>query len=283
MCARFALVCHGMAASQIAALWTSYSDHGGCGIETLLRIDVCTCGRARRTFRKRLFRAASKETVRLSAIVSRQRSCRWRTSPITAAIRSASSCTGWSRSMRDQSSCRKPRSGLLERNLIRFVAQRPELKKLGMPTKKGLLMYGPPGTGKTHTIRFLASSAERPHGSARDGRAARQHQSVHRARSIVAAERRGDRRRRPDRPRAGRNGNRPRVAPQSAAQRNGRPAGGRGDSVSVDHEPPRMRWSERSPPVRVASIRPSSSRSPMKPAAASSCGSTLPVQRSRTM
>jgi len=47
---------------------------------------------------------------------------------------------------------------LLERNLIRFVAQRPELAKLGLPTKKGLLLYGPPGTGKTHTIRFLASS-----------------------------------------------------------------------------------------------------------------------------
>jgi ATP-dependent 26S proteasome regulatory subunit len=47
---------------------------------------------------------------------------------------------------------------LLERNLIRFVAQRPELAKLGLPTKKGLLMYGPPGTGKTHTIRYLAGS-----------------------------------------------------------------------------------------------------------------------------
>jgi ATP-dependent 26S proteasome regulatory subunit len=49
---------------------------------------------------------------------------------------------------------------LLERNLIRFVAQRPELAKLGMPTKKGLLLYGPPGTGKTHTIRYLAGALQ---------------------------------------------------------------------------------------------------------------------------
>jgi ATP-dependent 26S proteasome regulatory subunit len=44
---------------------------------------------------------------------------------------------------------------LLERNLVRFVEQRPTLARLGMPTKKGLLFYGPPGTGKTHTIHYL--------------------------------------------------------------------------------------------------------------------------------
>src|SRR5207253_9343498 len=31
------------------------------------------------------------------------------------------------------------------------------LRRLGMPIKKGLLFYGPPGTGKTHTIHYLAS------------------------------------------------------------------------------------------------------------------------------
>lgn len=46
---------------------------------------------------------------------------------------------------------------LLEGNVASFIQQRPQLKKLGMPVKKGLLFYGPPGTGKTHTIHYLAS------------------------------------------------------------------------------------------------------------------------------
>ena len=47
---------------------------------------------------------------------------------------------------------------LLDRNVIRFVEQRPRLAKLGLSTKKGLLFYGPPGTGKTHTIHYLAAA-----------------------------------------------------------------------------------------------------------------------------
>jgi ATPase family associated with various cellular activities (AAA) len=46
---------------------------------------------------------------------------------------------------------------LLDRNVGDFIRKRDELKKLGMPLKKGLLFYGPPGTGKTHTIHYLAS------------------------------------------------------------------------------------------------------------------------------
>jgi len=45
---------------------------------------------------------------------------------------------------------------LLDRNVVDFVQQRDQLKKLGLPIKKGLLFYGPPGTGKTHTIHYLA-------------------------------------------------------------------------------------------------------------------------------
>ena len=45
---------------------------------------------------------------------------------------------------------------LLDRNVVDFVKQRGQLKKLGLPIKKGLLFYGPPGTGKTHTIHYLA-------------------------------------------------------------------------------------------------------------------------------
>jgi AAA+ superfamily predicted ATPase len=45
---------------------------------------------------------------------------------------------------------------LLERNVSDFIRQREQLRKLGMPIKKGLLFYGPPGTGKTHTVHYLA-------------------------------------------------------------------------------------------------------------------------------
>jgi hypothetical protein len=47
---------------------------------------------------------------------------------------------------------------LLDRNAVRFVEQRPRLRKAGMATKKGLLFHGPPGTGKTHTIHYLAGA-----------------------------------------------------------------------------------------------------------------------------
>jgi AAA+ superfamily predicted ATPase len=49
---------------------------------------------------------------------------------------------------------------LLDRNVIQFVRQRPQLAKFKQPTKKGLLFYGAPGTGKTHTIHYLARALE---------------------------------------------------------------------------------------------------------------------------
>lgn len=49
---------------------------------------------------------------------------------------------------------------LLDRNIIHFVRQRPQLAAAGMATKKGLLFYGPPGTGKTHTLHYLAGALE---------------------------------------------------------------------------------------------------------------------------
>jgi len=47
---------------------------------------------------------------------------------------------------------------LLDRNVLRFVGSRDALRRLGQPTRKGILLYGPPGTGKTHTIKYLASN-----------------------------------------------------------------------------------------------------------------------------
>lgn len=49
---------------------------------------------------------------------------------------------------------------LLDRNVIRFAAQRHRLVTHGQSAKKGLLLYGPPGTGKTHTIHYLAGALE---------------------------------------------------------------------------------------------------------------------------
>lgn len=49
---------------------------------------------------------------------------------------------------------------LLERNVIDFVKNRSKLARLGMSTRKGILIYGPPGTGKTHTIHFLTKALE---------------------------------------------------------------------------------------------------------------------------
>lgn len=49
-------------------------------------------------------------------------------------------------------------TSLLDRNVLRFVEAREQLRALRLSTRKGILLYGPPGTGKTHTIRYLASN-----------------------------------------------------------------------------------------------------------------------------
>lgn len=56
---------------------------------------------------------------------------------------------------RDQVILPRKTLDLLDRNVIDFSRHRDRLRKLGQPTKKGLLFYGPPGTGKTHTIHYL--------------------------------------------------------------------------------------------------------------------------------
>jgi cell division protease FtsH len=59
---------------------------------------------------------------------------------------------------RDQVILPRKTLDLLDRNVIDFVRQRPQLAKFRQATKKGLLFYGPPGTGKTHTIHYLANA-----------------------------------------------------------------------------------------------------------------------------
>ncbi len=61
---------------------------------------------------------------------------------------------------RDQVILPRKTLDLLDRNIIQFARQRPQLAKYKQSTKKGLLFYGPPGTGKTHTIHYLAKALE---------------------------------------------------------------------------------------------------------------------------
>jgi cell division protease FtsH len=61
---------------------------------------------------------------------------------------------------RDQVILPKKTLDLLDRNVIHFTRQRPQLARFRQATKKGILFYGPPGTGKTHTIHYLAKALE---------------------------------------------------------------------------------------------------------------------------
>ncbi len=141
--------------APIAILWTSYSDRVGCEVESLLRIDIAHIAGLNENFIDTFFERIQ-DTVRLSAsyrgkVLSLEDQTNYAGNSIGLVVHQLEPIE------RDQIILPERTLRLLERNLIRFVAQRDEFKKLGMPTKKGLLMYGPPGTGKTHTIRFLAS------------------------------------------------------------------------------------------------------------------------------
>ena len=46
----------------------------------------------------------------------------------------------------------------LDAHVFEFERYRDGLRRLGQPTRKGILLYGPPGTGKTHVIRYIAAN-----------------------------------------------------------------------------------------------------------------------------
>jgi AAA+ superfamily predicted ATPase len=141
---------------EIAILWTTTVEHSGCGMQTLLRIDVGHVAGADEGFVSDFFE-------RVEAAVHQSASYRGKVLSLEDETDYSGNSIGivvhrLEPIQRDEVILPESTIRLLERNLIRFVAQRPELAKLGLPTKKGLLMYGPPGTGKTHTIRYLAGS-----------------------------------------------------------------------------------------------------------------------------
>ncbi len=139
---------------KLALLWTSETTHGGCGFQTLLRLGMANIkGDAGSASAQEFFRyveqvIASATTYR-GKILSLESSADYRGHSGGIVVHRLKSVA------RDDVILPESTVRLLERNVIRFIDQRPELAKLGMPTKKGLLLYGPPGTGKTYTIHYL--------------------------------------------------------------------------------------------------------------------------------
>src|SRR5262249_20866031 len=124
--------------APIALLWTSYSDRVGCEIESLLRIDVARVTGQDESFVTAFYDGIEK-TVRecksyRGKVLSLENQTSYTGNSIGLVVHQLESIE------RDQIILPEGTLRLLERNLIRFVAQRNELKKLGMPTKKGLLM-----------------------------------------------------------------------------------------------------------------------------------------------
>jgi AAA+ superfamily predicted ATPase len=139
---------------KLAVLWTSTTTHAGCGYQTMLRIDVA---HAQRDDAKAL---ANELFDRMNKAIQAATSYRGKILSLEMTT-SYSGQSGGITVHKLRSVAREdvilPESTvrMLERNIVRFIHQRPELAKLGMPTKKGLLLYGPPGTGKTYTIHYL--------------------------------------------------------------------------------------------------------------------------------
>jgi hypothetical protein len=139
---------------KLALLWTSETSHSGCGFQTKLLFDVAHAkdgpgGAAANEFFRHLERRIQQAASYRGKILSLEMSTDYRGHSGGIVVHRLR------RILRDNVILPESTVSLLERNIVRFVQQRPELAKLGMPTKKGLLLYGPPGTGKTHTIHYL--------------------------------------------------------------------------------------------------------------------------------
>jgi cell division protease FtsH len=138
----------------LSILWTSETIHGGCGFETKLLLDFARIkNEADQSLADSFFRsvekAIQKATTYRGKILSLDASADYRGNAAGIVVHRLRSVA------RDDVILPNSTVQLLERNVIRFTQQRAELSRLGMPTKKGLLLYGPPGTGKTHTIHYL--------------------------------------------------------------------------------------------------------------------------------
>jgi hypothetical protein len=139
---------------RLAVLWTSETVHAGCGFETKLLLNFARLKNdglqvLADSFFHDMEKAIQKATTYRGKILSLECATDYRGNAGGIVVHRLRSVA------RDDVVLPNSTVQLLERNVIRFTQQRGELSRLGMPTKKGLLLYGPPGTGKTHTIHYL--------------------------------------------------------------------------------------------------------------------------------
>jgi ATPase family protein associated with various cellular activities (AAA) len=138
----------------LVILWTSETSHRGCGFETKLLLDFARLKKEEDasladSFFRCVEKSIQKATTYRGKILSLDSSADYRGNAAGIVVHRLRSVA------RDDVILPNSTVQLLERNVIRFTEQRAELSRLGIPTKKGLLLYGPPGTGKTHTIHYL--------------------------------------------------------------------------------------------------------------------------------
>jgi AAA+ superfamily predicted ATPase len=139
---------------RFAVLWTSTTTHAGCGYVTKLLLGLAQLKTnsgsppAEEFFRHVEKAVASGNSYR-GKILSLETNTDYRGHSSGIVVHKLKSVA------RDDVILPEATVRLLERNVVRFVAQRGELARLGMPTKKGVLLYGSPGTGKTYTIHYL--------------------------------------------------------------------------------------------------------------------------------
>jgi cell division protease FtsH len=157
LCVKHALWLLDRQGQKLALLWTSETTHAGCGFQTKLRLDFAKLksqmdNSASQDFFRHLEAAIAAATTYRGKILSLERSNNYQGHSGGITVHRLHSVA------RDDVILPESTVRLLERNIVRFIQQRPELAKLGMPTKKGLLLYGRPGTGKTYTIHYLISA-----------------------------------------------------------------------------------------------------------------------------
>lgn len=156
-CVKHALWLLDHPAGKLAVLWTSETSHATCGFKTMLNFGVAhlrnlTAAAAAEDLLKVVEQAIAKAQSYRGKILSLETSTDYRGHSAGVVVHELKKVT------RDDVILPDETVRILERNIVRFIQQRAQLKKLGMPVKKGLLFYGPPGTGKTYTIHYLIGS-----------------------------------------------------------------------------------------------------------------------------
>ena len=156
-CVKHALWLLHKGSEKMAFLWTSTTSHNSCGFETMLRLDLAVSRSKDGTdiqdsFYRNVEKGIQSAKAYRGKVLSLEANNDFRGTSGGILVHRLHQVA------RDEVILPQETVRLLERNVIRFVQQRPQLASHGMPQKKGLLFYGPPGTGKTHTLHYLFGS-----------------------------------------------------------------------------------------------------------------------------